>query len=93
MFSLIGIGGETIQEPSGERGFAPATTEEDVKNLSLSLSTTSLEEIKVQIGEKRTIRGKPAHWVLWEGRNRKVLTMSKEKDGWVSSPAGTGRDI
>ena len=74
-----------VHQPDGERGFAPATTEEDVKNLCSSLSATSLEEIEVRIGEKRTIRGKPAGWVTWETRNRKVLKTSREKDGWAFS--------
>jgi len=81
-----------IVSPDGQRGFAPATTEEDVKNLSSSLSATSLEEINVRIGEKRTVRGRPAYWVLWETSNRKDLTMSREKDGWVFSSIRTGRD-
>lgn len=81
-----------VQQSDGERSFAPATTEEDVKNLSSSLLTTLLEEIEVQIGDKRTIRGKPATWVLWESHNRKVLTMSREGDGWVLSSMKTGRD-
>lgn len=79
-----------IEQPGGERGFALAATEEDVKNLCSSLSMTSLEEIKVHIGEKRTIRGKPASWVLWEISNRKVLTISKEKDGWAFSSLQPG---
>lgn len=85
VFSLIGIGGETVDQLDGKHGFAPATTEEDVKNLCSSFSKTSLDEVEVRIGEKRTIRGKPASWVLWENRNRKVLKMSKEKDGWEFS--------
>jgi len=74
-----------VQQPDGECGFAPATTEGDVKNLSSSLSTTSLEEIEAHIGEKRTIMGRPASWVLWELRNRKVLKLSREKNVWVFS--------
>jgi len=93
VFSLIGIDGETIKGPGGERGFAPATTEEDVKNLSSSLSATSLEEIKVRIGEKRTIRGRPMYWVLWETENRKDLTMCREKDGWAFSSIRIGYDV
>lgn len=93
MFSLIGICGEITRGPNGERRFSPATTEEDVNTLSSSLSTTPLEEIKVQIGEKRAITGRPMDWVLWENRNHKVLTMGREKDGWVFSSIRTGRDI
>lgn len=75
-----------VDQLDGKRGFAQATTEGDVKNLCSSLSKTSLEEVEVRIGEKRTIRGKPASWVLWEIRNRKVLKMGREKDGWEFSP-------
>jgi len=85
VFSLIGIDGEMVHQLDGKHGFTPATTEEDAKNLCSSLSTTSLEEVEVRIGEKRTIRGKPASWVLWEIRNRKVLKMNREKDGWEFS--------
>jgi len=80
VFSLIGIAGEMIQQPNGERGYAPATTEDDIRNLSSSLSMTPLEEIEVRMGEKRTIRGRPVYWVLWENSNRKVLKMNR-KDG------------
>ncbi|KAF9653791.1 hypothetical protein BDM02DRAFT_3106868 [Thelephora ganbajun] len=93
VFSLIGISGEMIQQPNGERGFAPATTEEDARSLSSSLSATPLKEITVRIGEERTIRGRPAYFVLWENNNRKVLTMSREKDGWVLSSIRTGHEI
>ena len=92
VFSLIGIAGEMIQQPNGERGYALATTEEDVKNLSSSLSTTSLEEIEVRTGEKRTIRGKPAYWVSWENNNRKILKTSR-KGGEAFSSLSTGRVI
>lgn len=81
-----------IQLPDGERGLAPATTEEDVKNLSSSLSTTSLEEIKVHVGEKRTVRGRPMFWVLWETRNRKVLRMSRKGEVEFST-ISTCRDV
>lgn len=93
MFSLIGIDGEMIQQTDGDCGFAPATTEEDVKKLSSSLSTTSFEEIKVRIGEKRTIRGRPMSWVLWENRTRKVLKTSREKGAEEFSSISTCRDI
>jgi len=83
VFSLIGIAGEMVQQPEGELGFTIATAEEDIKNLCSSLSTTPLEEIEVHIGEKRTVRGKPMSWVLWEMSKRKVLTMRKEGDGRV----------
>ena len=76
-----------MQQPEGEIGFAIATAEEDVKNLCSSLSTTPLKEIEVVIGEKRTVRGKPMSWVIWEMGKRKVLTMRKEGDGRVFSPA------
>jgi len=93
VFSLIGIAGEMTEQPEGELGFALATAEEDVKNLCSSLSTTPLREIEVQIGEERTIRGRPASWVLWEMSERKVLTMRKEGDGRAFSPVGSGHDI
>jgi len=79
VFSLIGIAGWD------ERGGALATTEEDVKSLALSLSATSLEEIMVQIGEKRIVRGYPASWVLWEADHRKTVTMTRQKDEWMLS--------
>lgn len=84
VFSLIGIAGEMI-ELNGEHGYAPATTEEDVKNLFSSLSTTSLEEIEVRTGEKRTIRGKPVYWVIWENDNRKIWKTSR-REGEAFSP-------
>jgi hypothetical protein len=93
VFSLIGISGTPVQGSDGQHGFAPATTEEDVKNLSSSLSTTALEEITVQIGEKRTITGRPMHWLLWENNNRKVLTAGRGKDGAKFSSIKTSRDI
>ncbi|KAF9793350.1 hypothetical protein BJ322DRAFT_121440 [Thelephora terrestris] len=81
VFSLLGISG------SPERGSARAlaTTEEDVKSLSSSLSATSLKEIKVRIGEKRTVRGRPAGWVLWEKDCCKTVTMNREADEWLLS--------
>lgn len=82
-----------VQLSSGEYGFAPATTEEDIRNLSSSLSTTSLEEIEVRVGEKRTIRGRPVDWVMWECSNRKILTMRRERDGWAFSSIETGYEI
>ena len=90
VFSLIGIAGEMIQQPNGERGYAPATTEDDIGNLSSSLSTTSLEEIEVRIGEKRTIRGRPVYWVIWENDNRKVLKTNR-MDGEAFSSIIAGR--
>ena len=72
-------------ELNGEHGYAPATTEEDVKNLFSSLSTTSLEEIEVRTGEKRTIRGKPVYWVIWENDNRKIWKTSR-REGEAFSP-------
>lgn len=92
VFSLIGISGERIQQPDGECGFALATTEADFKTLSSSLSATSLEEIKVQIGEKWTIMGRPMSWVLWENRNRKVLKTSRKKNEEAFSSISTCRD-
>ena len=86
VFSLIGISGETIEQSDGSTGFALATTEEDVGRLSSSLSTASLEEIEVRVGEKRTIGGKPAHWVLWENSNHRVLKTSRENEGEAFSP-------
>jgi len=93
VFSLIGIAGGTTQGSNGEVGLAPATTEEDVKNLSSSLSTTGLEEIKVRIGEKRTIRGRPMSWVLWERSNRKVLATSRRKDAEAFSSINAIREV
>lgn len=81
-----------VQQPEGGLGFALATTEEDVNNLCSSLSKTPLKEIEVHIGEKRTIRGKPASWVLWEMDKRKALTMRKEGGGREFSPVGSGHD-
>jgi len=92
VFSLIGIAGEMIQHPNGERGYAPATTEDDIRSISSSLSTTSLEEIEVRVGEKRTIRGRPVYWVIWEGNNRKVLKMNR-KGGEAFSSIVAGRVI
>lgn len=82
-----------VGQPEGGLGFTLATTEEDVKNLCSSLSTTPLTEIEVRIGEWRTIRGRPASWVLWEMDKHKVLTMRKEGDGRVFSPVDSGHDI
>ena len=79
VFSLIGI------SKWPECGDALATTEEDVKSLSSSLSATRLEEIKVQIGEKRIVRGLPAGWVLWEKDHQKTVTMTRPKGEWVLS--------
>ena len=79
VFSLIGISGWH------EREGTLATTEEDVESLALSLSATSLEEIQVRIGEKRTVRGYPASWVIWEMEHLKTVTMTRQKDEWVLS--------
>ena len=79
VFSLIGISGWHVHEGT------LATTEEDVESLALSLSATSLEGIQVQIGEKRTVRGYPASWVMWEMEHLKTVTMTRQKDEWVLS--------
>ena len=78
VFSLIGISGWH------EREGTLATTEEDVESLALSLSATPLEEIKVQIGEKRMIRGFPAGWLMWEMDHRKTVATMREQDEWAS---------
>ena len=80
VFSLIGIS----KWSRFESRVALATTEEDVKSLALSLSATPLEEIKVQIGEKRMIRGFPAGWLMWEMDHRKTVAMMREQDEWAS---------
>ena len=80
VFSLIGIS----KWSRFESRVALATTEEDVKSLALSLSATPLEEIKVQIGEKRMIRGFPAGWLMWEMDHRKTVATMREQDEWAS---------
>lgn len=89
VFSFTGISG--YNERNNASATSVATTEEDVKNLSVSLGlSTSLDEIKVQIGEKRTVMGFPVPWVMWEESHRRTVTMSR-KDGFSSR--NSARDI